>query len=369
MITRRHELRLVIIVVAVVAAGIFLAGVVMWRLAATAQLDPTIAPTDFDVSRVQAFLERHMLKVPRSEPSRAVDDLQLLLVGNDVVEFRKGAVMVSETKAMTQLAQVTPGALQELLEGRISAKYPYIWSYVMAGSFIVIGNSLSDDPVVAFYNPYFDVALLTKWRFKDHTETTAQPGFKLMEAVPVTGRAFRENRPSVATDKPIWTDSEALFEVRLVNAAQGFVATFEERYPPFGRDSVALPADLAARSAAIVVAEERVFALLRWVIDAQNPDAPVNYAAAIKQLKGALAAASSDKLQALLPKDNPQSAAMFFRLEPNIREGMRPYLVVDKNVIFISPIQFPLGFISVYFEPADKGFVPGLMLLFNLGAS
>ena len=48
---------------------------------------------------------------------------------------------------------------------------------------------------------------------------------------------------------------------------------------------------------------------------------------------------------------------------------MKPYLVIEKNVIFIDPINLPTAFISVYFEPADKGYVPGLVTLFNLEAS
>jgi hypothetical protein len=71
----------------------------------------------------------------------------------------------------------------------------------------------------------------------------------------------------------------------------------------------------------------------------------------------------------LLPKDNPQAAEMFFQLDPDIREGMKPYLVVDKNVIFIDPINLPTGFISVYFNPVDKTYVPGLVSLFNLEGS
>ena len=94
---------------------------------------------------------------------------------------------------VAELPQVAPGALQVLLEGEISTQFPLIWPYVVAGSFTVIGNALGNDPIVAFYNPYFDVALLTRWSFNDHTETETEVGFKLMEAVPMTGRAFIEN--------------------------------------------------------------------------------------------------------------------------------------------------------------------------------
>ena len=315
----------------------------------------------------RAFFEQQVKAT--GDAQNATDCLQLVALDSDVEKFRAGAIRAADTKTFTELPEAAPGALQDFLHGKISAKLPYIWQYVISGSFIVIGNALGDEPVVAFYNPYFDVAILTKWSFKDQTETKTKPGFKLMQAIPVTGRAFLENRPSLSTDQPIWTDSKALFEVRIVKAAQDFVTAFEKRYPPFGRDSVVLSADAGATGTAIALAEGRVFSLLRWVIDAQNPRAPVNYVEGINSLRDALSASSPAKLAALLPKDNPQNAEIFFRLPPEIRKGMKPYLVIDRNVIFLDPRNLPTGFISVYFPPAPEGYSLGLAALFNLEGS
>jgi len=371
MIKLKKLLRVVIIFFAVFAIGILIAGVWVYRVSATWEPDMTSFLSDEDVVTLQVFLDRHTLEGAKNEPSEAVDGMQMLALGYDAGQFRDDAVETSTIKAMAELPQVAPGALQDLLEGEVSAEFPLIWPYVMSGSFMVIGNSLGTDPIVAFYNPYFDVALLTKWSFNDYTETEEETGFKLMEAVPSTGRAFIENRSSLATDQPIWTDSEGIFEVRIVNAAQEFVAAFEKRFPPFGRESVVQLTgdDTAAKSAAISVAENRVFFLMRWIIEAQDPKAPVNYADAIKQLKKALSADYPDKLEALLPEDNPQTAGMFFQLGSDIREEMRPYLVVDKNVIFIDPINLPTAFISVYFQPVEDEYIPALVALFNLDAS
>jgi hypothetical protein len=364
-------LRIVLIIALVVALGLLISGVYLWRSVANRQPDMTSALNEPDIETLTAFLNRRTPGGANSEPSKAVDDLQLLFLGNDTEAFRVNAVMSSSASAMAELAQVSPGALQDILEGEITAEFPVIWPYVMAGSFIVLGNSLGNDPVVAFYNPYFDVAILTKWGLKDAAEYESEPGFKLKEAVPVTGRAFLENRPSLASDQPIWADSEALFEIRLVNAAQNFVAAFEERFPPLGRGSVEklAQADASATKAAVSVTEDRVFTLLQWVIDARNPDAPVNYADAIEDLQTAFSASSPRRLKALLPDDNPQTADMFFELEPEVREGMKPYLVVDKNIIFVDSITLPTVFISVYVEQIDEEYVPGLVALFDLRAT
>lgn len=367
MITLKSFTRVAVIAIATVASGLLISGVWVWYSALQTQQDMTLMPTDLDPT-VRVFLNRQMPAPPSGELADEVDSTQLLLLNYAIVNFRDGAVRAAKAQAMAELPQVAPPALQDLLEGEISSEFPYIWSYVLAGSFVVMGNSLGEYPIVGFYNPYFDVVLLTKWRFMDDTETN-EIGYKLVHAVPVTGLAFLEDRSSLATDQPIWNDSKAPFEVRIVNAAQDFVTSFEERYPPFGRESVVQLPDAAAARIASSVVENRAFYLLQWVRDAQNPNAPVNYAAAIKQLRGALSAASPDELEALLPEDNPQSAGMFFQFGPDVRAGMKPYLVVEKNVIFIDPINLPTAFISVYFEPADEDYVPELVMLFNLAAS
>jgi hypothetical protein len=368
MITFKSALRLTGIVVAILIFGLLASGAVVWGLAATSKPERSATAAAADTDRVKAMLKRRMQNASGSEPSKATAATQLLLLADAVRVFREDAVNAIDTKAVAGLPQIAPGALQPLLDGKISREFPYIWSYVLAGAVFVIGDTLGDEPTVGFYNPYFDVALLTKWRYKSDSNAQSEAGFRLTEAVPVTGRAFIENRDSRATDAPIWTDSKALFEVRIVHAAQTFAATFQERYPPLGDGTTDKPVDVAAVQAAVAAAENRVFYLLKWVIDAQDADAPVNFAAAIGELRDALVAPSPESLEALLPKDNPQSANLFFELSADIRAGMKPYLVVEQNVIFIDPINLPTAFISVYFERAGQGYAPGLVSLFNLEA-
>jgi hypothetical protein len=354
------SLRRLIFGLGVVLLGFLVYGFCIWLTSST--------PKSVDgIKDPRAFFAQYVKTAGAGDAQTMADALQLTALDSNVENFRAGAVTASNTQAMTKLPEVAPGALQDLLHGQISTKFPATWPYLISGSFIVIGNSLSDEPVVAFYNPWFDVALITKWSFKDLAG--AKAGFRLMQAFPVSGRAFLENRSTLSTDKPIWSGSNALFEVRIVDAAHRFIATFEERYPPFGRDSATLLADNNAIATAVSLAENRAFSLLRWAIDAQNAAAPVNYVAGIESLRGALSASSPARLAALLPKDNPQSAETFFRLPPEIRKGMKPYLVIDRNVIFLDPQNLPTGFISAYFPPDGEGYTLGLAALFNLEAS
>lgn len=144
-------------------AGLILMGYLIAR--GTSMAPPP--PVDLDGERVAALLHLRQLQGTGSEPAQEVDDLQMQILGHDVEEFRDGAATLPLTKSMSELPQVAPGALQDFGRGGLSAKFPFIWSYVMAGSFIVMGDTLADNPVVAFYNPYFDVVILTKWSLTD----------------------------------------------------------------------------------------------------------------------------------------------------------------------------------------------------------
>jgi hypothetical protein len=352
---------------------VVIAGVILGVYTMTMKPDLTSFITDADVVNMQAFLGRQKLDAQFGEPSREEDELQLKFLTYDVGKFRDGSILTTSTTAMAELPEVMPDALGSLMEGEISAAFPLIWPYFMAGSFTVLGNALSNDPIVGIYNPYFDIVLITQWKFKDHTETDGDIGFKLVAAVPVTGPAFRENRSSLPTDQPVWANSDTIFETSIIAAAQSFISSFEGRYPPFSRESLSgfVHGEPSAISAAVSVAEDRIFAIIDWVAQAQNTGAPVNYAHAIEDLRDAFSLTYPDYLEELLPADNPQTADMFFQLDLNTREGLRPYLVIDKNVIFIDPINLPTAFMSVYFKPTEKDdeeYEPALVVLFDLNA-
>ncbi|MDH5502282.1 MAG: hypothetical protein OEY72_14385, partial [Gammaproteobacteria bacterium] len=100
----------------------------------------------------------------------------------------------------------------------------------------------------------------------------------------------------------------------------------------------------------------------------QNPYAPVNYAFVIEDLRDALAESSPDDLDKLLPPDNPQTAQQFFDISPEIRAGMRPYLAIGENVIFIDPINLPTGFISTYVQQDDNDYSLALAMFVSLEA-
>lgn len=328
-----------------------------------------LVPDEIDeeeLARFDALIEYRMKPEPRGEPSEEVQQMQLLTLDYDVSNFRDNAARATDMKDVAALPEVIDGALDKFLTGEVSSRLPLVWPYLIAGSVTVVGNAFGDEPIVAFYNPYFDVVILTKWRFTDE----GLPGFELAEAYPCNGRAFVEKRASEPRDAPLWGGSDAsIFELGLVKGTQDFVMAFEERYPPFGQEKVDIAADAGPFDATLALIEDRALYLLKWVNDAQNPKAEVNYAEAITQLKKALAASGPGKLAALLPEGNPQTAELFFALEPEIREGLLPYYVIDKTVIFVNPLDITKAFLSVHFEPGVAGYKPSFVSLFNFEAN
>lgn len=327
-----------------------------FALAAFVILSVNSAAQDgFDAASVRSFLEKRTIHVPKAEPASAEDDQRMLTLGVAIVEFRSKAVTKSNIGDAENIA------LDVFRESKVSRKFPYIWPYIVAGSFYVGGNSLSDEPIAALYNPYYDVVILTRWKLS--------PGgtrFDLTEAVPVCGRAFMENRSTQPEELPIWTDSKAVFEVKFVEAAQNFVREFEKRYPPFGRNPAPRLNRTAGTKNAVATIERRVMHSLKLVRDAVDPKAPVNYASEISKVKNALSSPFSSKLERLLPEINPQNAQHFFQLGPKIRAGMEPYLVIERTVILIDPENLPLGFISLHLDPEDKSEPVEILALFNL---
>jgi len=313
--------------------------------------------------RFEALIEYRMQEEPKSEPSEEIDNMQLIALDFEVRQFRQAVAMVKDTKGISELPQVLPGALDSFLSGEISSSFPLIWPYAFSGSSMVIGHALGDEPVVAFYNPYFDVAVLTQWTF----QAGGDPGFKMKSAYPVTGRAILENRASIASDMPIWNDyDEVILETRFLMATKAFTNAFESIYPPAGREVADLTPHVAPAGIALSNCEDRVFFAIKWVIDAQNPKAPVNYANGIKDVRKALSAPLKGNLEMLLPEGNPQNAEQFFVLDQAVREGMQPYMVMEENVIFVNPILVSSMFISVHFAPGTKEYKPALVALFSL---
>ncbi len=326
---------------------------------------------DQRLSKAQETLRQQKIESPSDE--KALEKAQLRLLETTAEHFRVHAVIAAKAVDISQFKQVKFGAMQGLLDGEVSQNYPYIWSYFLAGSFPIFGHALSDSPIIAYYNPYFDLALMTQWektatsdvvKVKDTTT-----GFNLIKAWPVTGRAFIEKRDSLASDTPSGSEADILFEIKIVNAAQTFTNSFEDRYPPFERTVVAQHINAETEQQSISIAENRIFSLLQWVSEARSHSAPINYANEIESLQISLSETSPDELSALLPANNPQSAQELFLLPQNVRTGMTPYMVIDKNVIFIDPINLPTAFISAYFEPSEEKYRLALAVLFDLHTS
>jgi hypothetical protein len=53
--------------------------------------------------------------------------------------------------------------MRPLLDSSLQRAVGDVWSQFMSGTFLIAGHLQSERPVLAFYNPFFDAALLTEW--------------------------------------------------------------------------------------------------------------------------------------------------------------------------------------------------------------
>lgn len=135
------------------AAGLFLlVGVSIW----SALMDPETE--ELNGEEIAGFIENQMLELPEDEQIEVLQDMELLVLADDVGVFRQAAAEASTIDAVAALPEVEPQALDEFVNGEISKKFPYVWPYVLSGSIYALGQIRGAEPIVAFYNPYFDVA-------------------------------------------------------------------------------------------------------------------------------------------------------------------------------------------------------------------
>lgn len=278
----------------------------------------------------------------------AVEEMLLVELWGKAMKFREMAVDHPKLDAWKRSDLVRTGALERLEGGKITQAYRELWSWVLMGSQVMAGNTMSDQPVVAFYNPFIDAALLTTWTHVD------DKGWRMADAVPITGAAMVGRRGSRPGDRPGYGKAASGgLDEKLVGNSKRFVAAFESAYPAFGRSVRALPADAASVSAALSYVEDSSYTFIGWVRDAMNPKAKLNYVTLLRYFHSAWRDDSPEKLADLI-EPNPISAESLFRIKQPVRARMLPYVVLPNLALFVDPHTAD-GFLSVQIGQNEAG--------------
>jgi hypothetical protein len=97
-----------------------------------------------------------------------------------------------------------------------------LWRYFFTGTLVLVGNTKSETPIVLFYNPFLDGALLTRWRWI--TQSSLEP----IDGIFILGAALRGDPQT--TILPEWWNSPKALDIMVAQYSQARNA-FEKNFP------------------------------------------------------------------------------------------------------------------------------------------
>jgi hypothetical protein len=234
------------------------------------------------------------------------------------------------------------------------------WSFFFTLSPFTVGNILGNSPLIAYYQPWADVFLLTQWNIYN-----GKPGLRDIEIVP--GEILRNQPDNEVSALPLWLQLPYFQLASLGVATVSSLTAFENRFPPESLvDWRAQIPELATAELSDLSRKFSGMALLKHTmhIAASNTrqDGEDNRLPEARRLThGFLKAAGSGTLdnfldkyaQDTLPKirqwltavDSKQLAGSFV---------VATILAPDGIVVFLAPSDSPGFSISLLLEKSDK---------------
>ena len=231
-----------------------------------------------------------------------------------------------------------------------------LWPLFFAGALTLAGNMHGERPVVCYYNPLFDAALLTTWEVRDGTA----------RIVAVALRPGADIGPGGGGGGPLvrWMVSPKPLTEALPEQTAAFAAAFERAYPPEGEARSELPAP-AIPPEAIDGLEGLLFVVLTQLQFLHDPSLS-GIGAVVGEMRGILAGGDKEALARALPARNPVSADDLLHLPLDARTEVRPvYAVVSerKLLVFLASTSAP-GVLGVYEFALDGGRAEARSLIF-----
>ena len=122
------------------------------------------------------------------------------------------------------------GSSMDLVVGsEIGKQFPEAWAFFFAGSFVLVGDAMASAPVIAFYNPWLDGALITRW-------VDGERGPQMAEAALWIASSFPARDDGIVPRLARWIHDAgtAPLPIALGTRYQQFLDAFAQAYPPQG---------------------------------------------------------------------------------------------------------------------------------------
>jgi len=274
-----------------------------------------------------------------------------------------GSQAVDLVKAATLFRILAAGDVQDALdtfEARPQFEFltadpsyretPDAWAFFFATTIIVAGNSAAAEPTVAYYNPFLDAAVLTRWTLRaDGEPRIAGASLRL-------GSELIQGGLAATPALPPWMTAGDSAPQSLRNQYRAFMDAFGAQFPPQGRTPWAAYAHTSQTAMEVVGGMSLIQAESLYVL-ANSDECPVR--SLLREFHTALAAADKAKLSRLVPQDNSMSAEALAALPTLFRAHLCPvYTLTDgkRVVVFVGDsraLRF-YGLVQYEVEPAAR---------------
>ncbi len=234
-----------------------------------------------------------------------------------------------------------------------------IWNDFFNNSIIWIGRLEEDQGVVAFYNPWIDVIMISCWRGPVEDQ-------KLLDFEFITGETWRGEELKEDARVPAWQREEAPVTVSLAKYYHASLKIFQSLYPLEGNFvflSGNLKKSIRDREPDLLILHARASDRISMFAEYLQPKSQVaqknNIRNIVNALRNAISNAEQTTILQLTSKQQKERIVnSIVQLPQEVRSTLYPtyfYHGVNRAVVvLVSPI-FPKWFIASYFFELDAG--------------
>lgn len=226
-----------------------------------------------------------------------------------------------------------PGGLSELRQWPIANAAPRVWENFFAGT-VLLGNPKLAEPVFAFYNPFLEMAWVTRWQRK----ANADAPLRFVEAWFESGS--RQPSGNHAQSLPLWLQDEQPYVAALQSSVGNYQRRFDGRVLVHGNqvqsEQWEMDADLATRRLAL---QETL--LYQWF------DAPENKEAAWNKIPQLLANNEATAFAALFESNESYPSDIHTAIDRSYWGRVAPSFVIAEDD----------GLIVLYWDPFNPQIV------------
>ena len=248
------------------------------------------------------------------------------------------------------------GALRELPAGSCLSfiattdafqAMPDAWAYFFSTTVMLVGNQGTPEPVVAYYSPFLDAAVLTRWRI-DAQGLPAMTGATFR-----SGAELESRQLASAAALPRWMCNEAPGPLLLGKHYRTFLTSFGQQFPPAPATAwdTYVPASPAALQGMGAMATMQALAMCA-LYDGPNK----GLCDSLRQLREAVARADAGGLGRIIPQGNVLPVSEITGLPAPFRSHMAPVFAVwsERQVLVFLGDSAGLRFYSVAAYDVDN---------------